>query len=69
MLRSRRLTWALLSCTLLMSGCGWTLVNTHATPCNRNDVSEHEGRVVITQQCWNWILLQLDSYKKGQGPR
>lgn len=52
-----------------MSGCGWTLVNTHATPCNRNDVSEHEGRVVITQQCWNWILLQLDSYKKGQGPR
>lgn len=52
-----------------MSGCGWTIVNTNATPCNRNDVSEQEGRVVITQQCWNWILVQLDSYKKGQGPR
>ena len=68
MLRNRLLSWGLASCMLLMSGCGWKIINTSLPPCNRADIAEQDGQVVITKACWNWILLQFDSYKKGQNP-
>jgi len=68
MLRNQLSIWALVSCMLLMGGCGWKVINANLPPCNRADIAARDGKVVITQQCWNWILLQLDSYKKGQNP-